>query len=287
MRRHAALFRRRPKASGPGGGDHKNRCLRQRFVTVDGAEFPEAQRRQDRHYAVRLCEAGGKVPTPGGSHRHRYHRASWQGQKPGRYVRPQPDHVCTRQQDLLGGLLPPVRHRPHSPFSDCWHHRAPCPCLRYTAAGHGKCAVLPHHPGPAAAASTHTERCSTSCHQDRRPPSHQAGPSAAALVAGGAAYPCTTSCFCKSTAPWTVWPQPTLLSCCRNTPRAGSYARPRGVFRLYHHHAQRGATGSSAGPPPQLWNSLPASIRQSPSLPAFKNHLKTHLYLTADRWLLP
>ena len=127
-------------------------------------------------------------PPPGGSHRHRCHHASWQGQKPGRYARPPSDHVCTHQQDLLGGLLPPARHRPHSPLSDCGHHWAPCPCLRYIAAGHGKCAVLRHHPGPAAA-SAHTEQCSTPRHQDRPPPSHQAHPSATALVACGAAYP--------------------------------------------------------------------------------------------------
>ena len=42
----------------------------------DGAEFPEAQRRQDRHHAVRLCEAAGEVPTPGGSHRHRCYHVS-------------------------------------------------------------------------------------------------------------------------------------------------------------------------------------------------------------------
>ncbi len=32
---------------------------------------------------------------------------------------------------------------------------------------------------------------------------------------------------------------------------------------------------------PHLWNSLPANVQQAPSLPAFKDGLKTHLYLTA------
>ena len=83
----------------------------------------------------------------------------------------------------------------------------------------------------------------------------------------------------------TVWPQATLLSCCRNTCHAGSYARPRGIFWLYHHPARRGATSFHRAAP-QLWNSLRASVRRSPSLPAFKTYLKTPLYLTADWWLL-
>ena len=39
---------------------------------------------------------------------------------------------------------------------------------------------------------------------------------------------------------------------------------------------------SFRGAAPQLWNSLPAGVRRSPSLPAFKNHLKTHLYFNAN-----
>ena len=131
----------------------------------------------------------------------------------------------------------------------------------------------------------HAELCSTPCHQDRPHPSHQAGPSAAALVACVAAYPLQAA---SAGLPLPERSGPSLHCWVAAGTRAmqGATLGPRGVFWLCHHHARRGATEASTRPRPQLWNSLPASVRRSPSLPAFNNYLKTHLYLTADWWLL-
>ena len=98
----------------------------------------------------------------------------------------------------------------------------------------------------------------------------------------------TTSCFCRSTAPCTVWPQPIYIAelLQEHVPCRELRSASRSLLVVPPSRTTWGDRSFSRAAP-QLWNSLPASVQQSPSLPAFKNHLKPTFTLlqTGDFYL--
>ena len=106
----------------------------------------------------------------------------------------------------------------------------------------------------------------------------QADPSAAALVACGAAHPLQVA---SAGLPRPEWSGPSPHSFAELLQEYVPCRELRSVSRsLLVVPPSRMTWGdrSFRGAAPHLWNSLPASVRQAPSLLAFKNHLKNAVF---------